>query len=250
MGAFMGKAFRYMFAEKNFLKGCILYIVLSFVSNFLAMWANMIYESTVAVDKLSASLILCFFSFAITLVINGFGISCVKALINDEILPVFKFRQDFVRGFKIAIAFVLLFLACALLLFFFALITLPLFTHFMTESMLKSFYQIVIVLTSCVILFYLPVFIFIFAKKGWITSLFRFLRATYYIRRNVGRYLKYLGILILLSGSLSFLSSALTAWVKNTFGILLSSVVLAIVGAYIFYVTCYIIAKSIDVEAE
>ena len=186
----MEKAFTYMFKDSMLKSKALCYFVLAFGVDYLIKLGNF-YVS----KDYSWIYFVCTFLFAFILYLPFYGylVSCIKAIQeqNDNIvLPFLNFGKSFVFGFKYWLASVLIGLVYAIVISIFIFI--PIFLISVGLKILGIILLIFAIMFSILsilaLVVYSPALMCIFAKTGWITSFFRFIRATKLIINSPAHY--------------------------------------------------------------
>lgn len=244
----MEKAFTYMFKDSMIAEKALYYFVIAFGVDYLIKMSVFYANNDYSWIYVLLALI---FAFILYLPFYGYLISCIKAIMTQSdniVLPCLNFCKNFILGLKFMlsglIVGILFFLISALFLF------MPVFLLFVIKGALGVIlfiFGVLIVLFSIIALtVYTPAFVCIFAKNEWITSFFRFPRATILIKNAPGQYfislLVYIGI-AMIAGVADAIASLMTG---NIVLMIAGSLISAAIATIVVFVTSYIVAKCVD----
>lgn len=248
----MLKAFNYMFKDNKFKQKAFVYFCFVLLANLFTQIGNVyapIDRNTIAPIQYYILGLL----GAITLFIpTGYGISCTKALMeqNDNyILPLLNVKNCFVLGFKLMVSVIFMSIVFGLL---YALLMIPigiLGAFLPSYAYMEIVASILSLLFILVIAIYSPAFCAIFAKKEWITTFFRFIRATKLIGKGIGQYFKGTALFIVAMIILGIINTIIiTLLVYTIIGAIIAALIISLISSYTVFVFVYIVAKSIKPE--
>lgn len=244
----MREAFTYMFKDPGIKDKATTYIIICFIafaltalpeiSQFSGIATTSPYITPVTTPSFE---LLAFCGKLLNLVLLGYSFTCVGAIIKQNqniVLPFLNIWNSFVKGFKFNVGIILLLLPLILLIFLFSLLS-----KFAT-----------IIFTILVFLLFIIIgnsFIWTFANENKISIFFDLKRIFRYIAENKKTYFKNLLFIILIG----IVSAIISVLFMLLFNLLINNVYLAwiltslegaIIATYTFFVSIYLIAKSIN----
>lgn len=244
----MEKAFTYMFKDSMFKQKALCYFVLAFGVDYLIKLGSQYIQN-------GYSIVYAICAFVIALILYfpfyGYLVSCIRAVTEQDdniVLPCLNFGKNFLLGLKYCIATIILGLLFSLIsvLFIFCPVFLLFVAPKMIGTVLLMFGVIIILLSIIALTVYSLALMSIFAKTEWLTSFFRFPRATILIKNAPGQYfislMIYIGI-ALIGGVADAFASLMTG---NIIIMVAGSLISAAIATIAVFVTSYIIAKSVD----
>lgn len=253
----MINAFNYMFKDNRFAQKAGIYFILVFVSQVFLNYANT-FNSGATRQMLPADYyIFAFIGTVLNLIPLGYGISCIRALIEQKdtsVVPFVNIKNNLWQGFKYSIAILILTVAFICLTMFAILI----FAFIANLLNIQAFLGIIVgLLTVTPIIFifiYALAFSWIFATTESWTSFLKIKKATLLIKENKATYWKSLGlfVLVILMFIIPFfiVGTIITTTIPNKFIYsIVISIVISMLSVYTTFVSCYITAKSIKTQA-
>ncbi len=241
----MKEAFNYMLKDNRIREKAALYFGILFIANFCSICAQYISSSNNPSDMmLLKALLLSLAGFVISLITTGYCINCIKTIVEQKeniVLPFINFKNNIVTGFKLSVSIGMLIISAILVMVPLILINTPL-TKLMVFAVFTIFTLFLII--------YSIAFTYIFATTGMWSSFFRFKRATQMILQSKWQYWKNFLILLcigILSGVLSGIIAPFTD--KSFAGMVINTMLFAIIQSYIVFVTSYLTAKAIKTDA-
>ena len=182
----MGKAFTYMFKDNKIWLKWLLFAIIMSLSKFFADYASTLLPScrychvNIPVQYwiyLTIGTLISFISF-------GYMYSCIKKLIDSDecfVLPNIKLWDNFVRGFKYSVAFMLLFIPFTL----FNGLIMQLYRVFNLTGLILA--TIITSIIGLVFIYFIIGFSWIFANKPSFLCFYRFKKAFEIISQNIKR---------------------------------------------------------------
>ena len=248
----MKEAFLFMFKDNMLKQKALIYFLFAFIANFLTQWSNLFVPSGRGESAPIQYYILIILACVVSFIPSGYGISCIKSLLEQKenpVLPFLNIKNNFVLGFKFAVNIMLISLvfglAILMLLFPFALI------YAFGYKILSIILLFVVVgLFVLFISFYSPVLCCIFAKKEWFTTYFRFIRATKIIKQDFWKYFKYVMLFIAIMIVISVINYYLMLLINSgIWGAALIAFVIALISSYTVFINAYICARAVNPES-
>lgn len=230
----MVNAFNYMFEDKSFKNKFIGIFILSFISSFMPMLAKVITNN----GKPDNLFMLCcsILSFIALYIFAGYWFSLVKTISTKRAvtsLPALSPWKNFVTMFKF-------FIATLLFVIVLCVVSIPL------VMVSKALATIILALVGLVYLIFMPALYVIFSYKESFSIFFEIGLAMRLVGKDVLQYVKNILIVFVFSLFGGALSYALTMMGgTNLVSLSIASVLLAIWGAYMMYVSSYFIARSV-----
>lgn len=250
----MKEAFTYMFKDNKYLEKAGVYAGLVLLANLLLNYSQTMNSSGIG-------LLLLLLGYLALFIPSGYGISCIKAIFTQDeniILPAINIKKNFILGFKIFVAGILLGLAIGGILLAVCIIfgiigalTIP--KDYGTEVIGLIFLIPFLILAFTIIIVYLVYGLamsVIFAKKEFYTTFFKFDMANQLISQNPGKYFSSVGIYVLVFIAVIIVNTVPGIVLNNlsSIGTIILSAIQAVVGAYTIFVFAYITAKSTQSE--
>ena len=246
----MGKAFTYMFNDNKIWLKWLLFAVVMFLSKFFADYASTLLPScrhcyvNIPVQYwiyLLIGTLVSFISF-------GYMYSCIKSHIDaDEgfILPNIKLWDNFVRGFKYSVAFMLLFIPFSVL----NGIIMQLPRYYGMAGLITAY--ITIFAIGLVFAYIIIGFSWIFANKPTFLCFYRFKKLFEIISHNAKKYsLSFLVIALVFMANVlleTILGIAIDQIKLGTIvDLLIKSALVSSASVYFVFVNCMLLAKSAD----
>lgn len=260
----MKQAFYYMFKDTNVIKKTYIFFLFILASTLVSNFANVLQEFMPVLnshwqDSMHdpiwnwVGILLAFVSLVLMFIPNGYVLSLIKSLSNQEnefTLPEMSLKCNFTKGLKVAVAFGFIYVLFVLVASLFLTASIIVALAFSNQIM---FYITIalIALAVFVFLFYFPIFNFMFAYKSNLLTYFRYMMATKIFMLDKKQYLKGVALFmclffvaIMLVG---FLSS--TVVLKNPILFFISSILVSLLAYYFMLTEAFIVAKSIKLEA-
>lgn len=260
-------AFSYMFKDKEFVKKALIYFMLAFIIQMIALIFNYKFE-----HKILYAIPFFLFYLYMSCVIFGYSISCSQGLIKNKEnteLPFIKPWNDFIKGLK---GYLGLFLQNLCLLLCAFTIGIPsaiiaIIIGILGGSKALMFLVgllgvLVLLLLVLFLLIIIPALIYMYIKTERILSLINFKKACSIIKENTIKYFKAVGIIclvVIVLGVTSFVlqlglglagtyNTELTTDVLTK--ILVYSLLVSVICVYGFFVSAYAVANCSDAEVE
>lgn len=232
----MINAFTYMFNDNKFFQKALFYFIFSFATQFSLESAKVLYARNI----FTTAILLYVVGIIFSIIVNGYFISCVKALISQNknyVLPLFNIKM-LLPGVKYTLAF---FLAVLCLSFVFLLV------FILSIFIGKILSSLIIIIFVLLLAAYFNALAFIFANTEAFTSFLQFEKATNLIKNNMGKYCKGLIIMIIVFVITEVINYILSAVFKNT-GMFIKILIPTIFTTYTIFIISFVIAKSISSE--
>jgi hypothetical protein len=196
--------------------------------------------------------ILSLLGFIASFIPTGYLMSCIKAVREQEtniVLPFLNIKSNFILGFKCMIGIIFMSLVFGFTYVIFLIIPAIIFALIGSKVLFAIFVVLMSLILILLISIYSPALSCIFAEKEWITSFFRYIRATKLIAQYKGNYFKYAGIFVLLIILLTVLNAVIqTLLYFGIFGAVLAALIISLIGSYTVFVFVYLAAKSVVVR--
>ena len=245
----MKEAFNFMFKDNMFKKKVLTYFIVTFIAALLSNIANTMVPEPNTLPSIQY-VILFILGSVIMLIPNGYGVSCIKSIIEQDeniVLPFLNIKNNFVLGFKLAIAIIIMTLvfgiSIALVAIVFAIISSLLNVQGIGAICLGIF----LTLLTIIVLYYILALCYIFATTEKFTSFLRFKYATQLIKNDIKKYtlsvLLFIALMILV-GIISAIVAVIFA-ALGIVGMVVYTVISTLIGSYMVYVVSYINAKAI-----
>ncbi len=248
----MKEAFYYMFKDNMFKKKVLMYFCFAFIANLLIQYGNIFAPANKNAIAPIQYYILNLLGFIVLLIPCGYGVSCLKALMEQNenpVLPFLNIKNSFILGFKLMLGIILLTIIFGIFYVAAAIIFAILSAALKSSALIAGFYIIIPLCCILLIGIYTPVFSCILAKKEWYTTFLRFIRATKLIRLDAKTYFKGVGLFILTAILTSILNSPFNLLLSGTlFAPLISAFAASIFSSYTVFVYAYIFAKTVKHE--
>lgn len=260
----MKKAFYYMFKDTETFKKTYILLLFLLASNLVINFSNILHTfipvlNTNWQDSMFDPIwnwvyvLLSFVSITLMFIPNGYALSLIKSLSNQEnnfILPEMNMKQNFLKGLKVAVGFGLIYLLFVVVASLF-LTASAIITIAFSNQILLSLTAVMILITLLVFLFYFPIFNFMFAYKSNLLTFFRYMMATKIFTIDKKLYFKgvsiFAGIFLFTMLFTSLLSSIPV--LRNPFLFAISTISISLLTYYFMLVESFIIAKSIKLQA-
>ena len=262
----MIEAFSYMFKDNKIFQKAGWYFVFLFVSAFLSQYASTLAYNIQDKEVLIQYIIYLLLGFFISLIPIGYFYLCTKALMlqkDNYILPCFNVGKCFLLGLKF---FVNIFVQSAIFYLPFILLATIGFAIGISGGktamgimlilliILMFIYLIALLIYFVILCIYMPALNCIFAKKEWLTSYLRFIKATKLIKQDSGTYFKGVGIYVLLLfaylllyGPFSFITTILLG--RTILSAFLIALIGSVLSSYLIFVFSYVVVKSVKHES-
>jgi len=231
---FMVNAFNYMLEDKGFKKKFIGVFILSFISSFVPLLANALTNN----GKPSSMFMLCcsILNFIALSIYVGYMFSLIKTISKNRVvtdLPSVRPWNNFVIMLKFLVASLLFMIVLCV-------VSIPLL---MISKVLAT---VVLAVVGLIYIVYTPALYVIFSYKESFSILFEIGTAIRLASKDTLQYLKNLFLMFvfgLLGGALSYVLTMMAG--KNLVSVFIISILLSIWGAYMMYVSSYLIARSV-----
>ena len=253
----MKQAFSYMFKDNMIKQKALTYFGFIFIAQFLTQWADVYAPEVKGAIPPIQYFILFILGFIAMFIPTGYGVSCLKALIEQKenpVLPFVNIKNNFILGFKLTVSVTLLALT---FMSIFALGVGISFIPFAVMQAVSAIFMILMLILSIPLfiafVIYSPALYTIFAKKEWFTSYFRFIKSTKLIGEGVGTYFKGLGLIILVMIAFGIINGIFGMIFDIIFGksvlfALLFTLITSVFSTYTVYVYAYITSKAVKHE--
>lgn len=241
----MKKAFNYMFKDNLFGQKALTYFIFAFAGTFLLNIGNSLQTTKLVMF----SFIFLTLGSIIMFIPCGYVINSIKALIEQNenfVLPRFSYKRNFITGFKLMVAIVILSLVCGIGLAILSIITAVISALLSAKIVAYIGISLLFIAVILLILYYTIALNRIFATTEAWASFLQFKKATELIKRAPGTYNKGVGLFVLvnlLSGIISGI--LLILFGRGLFGIAAATLVSVIISTYVVFVNIYLVAKSI-----
>lgn len=260
----MKKAFYYMFKDTETFKKTFILLLFIFASTLVINFSNILHEFIPILsmhwqDSMFDSIwhwvfvILTFISIMLMFIPNGYALSLIKSLSNQEgnhVLPEIDIKQNFLKGLKVAVGFGLIYILFVVVASLFLTASVIIAMAF-ANRILFSITVAMIAVTLCIFLFYFPIFNFMFAYKSNLLTFFRYMMATKIFMLDKKLYIKgvsiFAGIFFLTIIFTNLLS--VVPVLRNPFLFITSTILISLWTYYFMLVESFIIAKSIKLQA-
>lgn len=260
----MRKAFYYMFKDVEVFKKTYVFLLFILASTLVSNFSNILHEFIPVLnvhwqDSMYDPIwnwvyvLLAFISIILMFIPNGYALSLIKSLSNQEenyVLPEMEMKRNFLQGLKVAVGFGLIYLLFVIVASLFLTASVIIALAFANQIM---FYLTVamIAVVLFVFLFYFPIFNFMFAYKSNLLTFFRYMMATKIIMLDKKLYFKgialFAGVFLFTVIIASLLSSVPV--LRNPFLFAISTILVSLLAYYFILVESFVIAKSIKLEA-
>jgi len=245
----MKEAFNFMFKDNMFVKKAMTYACVAFIANFISNYANTLAPAPNTMP--SIKYLLFFFVGAILMLIpSGYGMSCVKAFVEQKenyVIPFLNIKTNFILGLKLAVSIIIMSLIFGLGITITAIAFAFLFSIINAVNIGSIILGIVVCAVILTVVFYSLAFCYIFATTEKFTSFIQFRTATKLIKGDLKHYtlstLLFIGLSLLVGIAGAVISSLLSF--LGLIGLIIATLVIAIISGYTIYLYSYLTAKSI-----
>ena len=253
----MKEAFYYMFKDNMIKQKALTYFGFIFIAQFLTQWADVYAPEVKGAIPPIQYFVLFILGFIAMFIPTGYGVSCLKALIEQKenpVLPFVNIKNNFILGFKLTASFILLMLS------FMSIFSLGVGISFIPFPVMRAVSAIFMILMLILLIpffialvIYSPALYTIFAKREWFTTFFRFIKSTKLIGEGVGTYFKGLGLIILLMIAFGIINSIFGIIFGLIFGksvifALLFTLTTSVFSTYTVYLYSYITSRAVKHE--
>jgi hypothetical protein len=245
----MKEAFNFMFKDNMFVKKAMTYACVAFIANFISNYANTLAPMPNTMPSIKYLLI--FFVGAILMLIpSGYGMSCVKAFVEQKenfVIPFLNIKTNFVLGFKLAISVIFMSLIFGLVIVLTAMLSAIIFSLINAVSIGAILVGIVVAVAVLVVTYYSLAFCYIFATTEKFSSFLQFRNATNMIRKDFKHYTLSVILFVVLSILTGILGTILIALLSfiGIIGLAIATFIISIISGYTIYFFTYLTAKSI-----
>lgn len=244
----MKEAFSYMFKDNKYPQKALTYFGLIFLANFAVMYAKLFAPACPNCQASPEYPLWTFIGFILMILPMGYGITCVKSLIEQKenfIIPFFNFKNSLITGLKYTLAIIFTGLAIGLGFSILGGILGVIAGMFQLKALLFVFIIAAIAFFLCFI-FYISALLWIFACKGWLTSFFRWGKAFQLLSKNPKNYWKAFGLVLLVSIVSGTIANLIP--VSNLLTAIIAAVISSALASYTIFVWSYLNAKAIKAE--
>ncbi len=238
----MKEAFDYMFNDNKFNQKALTYFVLAFFGTIFSNLAALNEKSLIMPMLTLVGLI-------IMLIPVGYVVSCIKALIEQKenfVLPIFNFKNNFILGFKFAIATLILSLTFGLAIAILALV-ISFVASILKAKILVVIGALVLLIPILILAYYTLALNWIFATTEAFTSFLQFKKAAELIKKNTSHYLKSFWTFFGVNFAVAIITGiVLTLFGRNFIGMVIATLIAAALSTYVAFVNALITAKSVE----
>lgn len=245
----MKEAFNFMFKDNMFKKKAFIYVIVAFIANLISNIAN-----TMAPQPNTAPTIQYIIIFIVgallMLIPSGYGMSCIKAFIEQNeniVLPFLNVKNNFIIGFKLAVSVLIMALIFGLGITILAILLAIVFSMLKAISAGTIVLWVLMLALILILAYYSLAFCYIFVTTEKYTSFLQFRNATRLIKNDIKHYslsaLLFIGLTILV-GILGTIITALLG-LFGIVGLVLSTLITAFISGYTVYVFTYLTAKAV-----
>jgi hypothetical protein len=245
----MKEAFNFMFKDNMLAKKALTYACAAFIANIISNIANTMAPAPNALPSLQY-VVLFILGALFMLIPSGYGVSCIKAFVEQKeniVLPFLNVKNNFLLGFKLAVAVILMSLVFGLGITLLAIILAVIFSFLKMVNIGAIIIGLIAIVIFLVVSYYSLAFCRIFATTEKFSSFLQFKLGTQMIKTNFKHYtlsaLLFCAIAIV-TGIIGGLLYA-TIGAFGIVGLVVATLIVSLISGYTVYLFSYITAKSV-----
>lgn len=246
----MKEAFNFMFKDNMYAKKALVYVGAAFIANLLSNIANTMAPKCHCMPSIQY-IILFLLATIFMLIPSGYGVSCIKAFVEQKeniVLPFLNIKHNFVLGFKLAVAIIIMSLIFGLGITVLAIVLAIIFSALNMAKIGAFIVGLITLLVFIVVSYYSLAFCRIFATTEKFTSFLQFKLGTQLIKSNFKHYTLsalLFGVIVVIVGLVGSIIYV-TVGIFGIVGLAVATLLVSLISGYTVYLFSYITAKSVQ----